>query len=376
MAYDTNINFSEQTLENMFNEITFQLSKAQNEIDQQTLYMRQAALRFLTIAKQNEQRMKDLEERARLLKNKRSQLKFVKGQAPNENALKEYNNFKNTIQIENLQKGQFDIFFKEAMIFNDTILSILEGKQLISLVVENAGQPVILDITLQEFFKIGGQIRADITSRGNISARLNTSIIQTRTNLETALQGDKILNNDSFSALTKTYQIAKNDYSQHSPYAFWKLNGQTHWHGIKIAGGYGDIAQAYSMFAHTYGPISTDFNSHWQDLDTFFREGVAKVDNISGLYTSDVVTQNGYSLAVKTANASLPGFKQMIDLANKIIKNKIENINQLKELAQEKKGFKDGVKKNLRYGMRNKIYEDTNLIPKQITIQYNLFSLD
>ncbi len=375
---NSDIIFSEEALNDMFEEISNELSfDVKDEAQNQTLLMRKAAIRFLLIAKQSEQRMKQLEQRARILKNKRQQLGFTKGKPPDDNgkALKDYNNFKNTIKIEVLQKGQFQDFFKQAMIFNEAILSILEGKQLISLVIDGVNGPVILDITLQEFFALGGQLKEDITSRGKIAARINTSVIQTRTNLESALQGDKVLDNNSFDKLTETYKIAKNDYSAHSPYAFWKLHKEKKWHAIKIVGGLGDIAEAYSMFAHQYGPSTGAFNNHWEDLDTFFRDGVAKVDNISGLYTSDVVTSNGYSLAVKAANASLPGFKQMIDLANKIISKKIETTKDLKEIADRKKGFKNGVKKNLKYGMRNKIYEDVSIVQK-IDLKYNIFDFD
>ena len=375
--YNTNITFSEETLNRMFDEISQEMMlNSNNEIKQQNLLMKQAAVRFLNIAKKNEQRMKQIEERAKILKKKRDSLSFKKGKASDEEALKKYNDFKSTVQIEQLQKNQFQDFFEEAMLFNETILTILEGKQLISLVVEGVNGPVILDITLQEFLHKGGQIKADITSNGKLSARLNLYAIQAQSNLESALKGDSILDNTSFEALTETYKIAKNDYSKHSPYAFWKLNEEKTWHGIKIAGGQGDIAQAYSMFAHTYGPKTDEFNTHWKDLDVFFREGVAKVDNISGLYTSDITTQNGYSLAVKAANASLPGFSQMINLANKIVNEEIKDVDQLKKKAEEKKGFKNGVKQKIEYGMRNHIYEDMASIPKKVSIQYNIFNLD
>ena len=129
------------------------------------------------------------------------------------------------------------------------------------------------------------------------------------------------------------------------------------------------------MFAHTWGPTTGAFSSFYSNLDTFFRQGVAQVDNISGLYTSDV-TSNGYSLAVKAANASLPGFAQMINLAEQIVKGQIKTVGQLKAEAEKKKGFKDGVKKNLRYGLRNKIYESATQLPKSVNPIKIMFNFD
>ena len=49
--------------------------------------------------------MKQIEERAKILKKKRDSLSFKKGKAPDEEALKKYNDFKSTVQIEQLQKN-------------------------------------------------------------------------------------------------------------------------------------------------------------------------------------------------------------------------------------------------------------------------------
>jgi len=64
-------------------------------------------------------------------------------------------------------------------------------------------------------------------------------------------------------------------------------------------------------------------------MDYFIREGVANVDSISGLYTSDVSTDE-YDYAVKSLDASLPGFRQMITLATQILNNKIKTAEELK----------------------------------------------
>ena len=364
------INFSEEQLNAAVEEIMTELTRrVEDETQKKTLLMRQAAAKFLLVAKQNQQRMKDLEQRAKQLKKKREEIRAKIGNNPEksveETAIKEYNDYKSQFTIQGLQKDEFQDFFQQVLIFNEKILALLEGKQLISVVVEGTDGPVILDLTLQEFFERGGKIKADTTKTGKLSGRLNLHAIETQKNLSMALKGDKVLNNQALDELTATYKEAKADYQKHSPYAFWKVNKTDNdWNRIKIAGGLGDIAQAYSMFAHTYGPQTKAFSTFYSNLDIFFTEGVAKVDNISGLYTSDV-TINGYSLAVKAANASLPGFRQMITLAQDILKEKVPDFNSLKKRAEKRKGFKDGVKKKADFGLRNKIDKVLNITEKQ-----------
>ena len=370
------ITISEQEINNMTEQVMDKLAGSIGQFSsQQDLLMKKFALDFLLVAKQNEKRMKEIEQRAKILKNKRDALGFSKGKAPNEQKLKEYNNYKQQLNIQAIQKDQFSNFFQACLKFNENILSLIEGKNLISVVVEGAEGPVILDLTLQDFLKQGGKIKADISSKGKIVGRFNLSAIQAQRNLSMALKGDTVLDNTSLDQLTTTYKMAKQDYQKHSPYAFWKIKKTDRWKAIKIAGGQGDIAQAYSMFAHTWGPTTEVFGSFYNNLDVFFRQGVAQVDNISGLYTSDV-TSNGYSLAVKAANASLPGFTQMITLAEQIIKGQIKTVEQLKTEAERKKGFKDGVKKNLKYGLRNKIYESATQLPKSVNPVKIMFNFD
>ena len=86
-------------------------------------------------------------------------------------------------------------------------------------------------------------------------------------------------------------------------------------------------------------------------MEYFIREGVEKVDNISGLYTSDVSTDE-YDYAVKSLDASLPGFRQMITLATQILNNKIKTVEELKQMSL-KKQYKDPVKMSGRKGLRN-----------------------
>ena len=56
----------------------------------------------------------------------------------------------------------------------------------------------------------------------------------------------------------------------------------------------------------------------WPNLVIYFEDGVAKVDNSSGLYSADILGDKA-NYAVKAAKADLPGYTQMLQLAQKII---------------------------------------------------------
>ena len=127
------ITISEQEINNMTEQVMDKLAGSIGQFSsQQDLLMKKFALDFLLVAKQNEKRMKEIEQRAKILKNKRDALGFSKGKAPNEQKLKEYNNYKQQLNIQAIQKDQFSNFFQACLKFNENILSLIEGKNFLS----------------------------------------------------------------------------------------------------------------------------------------------------------------------------------------------------------------------------------------------------
>jgi hypothetical protein len=59
---------------------------------------------------------------------------------------------------------------------------------------------------------------------------------------------------------------------------------------MKISGGAGDISEGYSYFYYKSRETNFGFAIHhlYDNLDTFFRIGVASVSNLSGLYGGDI----------------------------------------------------------------------------------------
>jgi len=159
-------------------------------------------------------------------------------------------------------------------------------------------------------------------------------------------------------SLNDTYNSALfNNFNRFKPYVVWKPLNAEHWSKMKISGGAGDISEGYAYFYYKSQERDFNFRSHhlYDNLDTFFRVGVGSVSNLSGLYGGDISTAQ-YEYAVKSLNASLPGYLQMIRIAQNIINNKIPKAETLKQKALKAK-FKDPIHRQGEKGLRNFIEE-------------------
>ena len=98
---------------------------------------------------------------------------------------------------------------------------------------------------------------------------------------------------DELEALNETYNSALFDnFNEHKPYVFWKPLEASHWFKMKISGGAGDISEGYAYFYYKSNEKNFGFALRhlYDNLDIFFREGVASVSNLSGLYGGDIST--------------------------------------------------------------------------------------
>lgn len=95
---------------------------------------------------------------------------------------------------------------------------------------------------------------------------------------------------------------------------------------ITVVNGWGDLKEAYvaaMMKKHADGfdlcqddPGSPEHYSH-KLIKDFFNNFIANVDNTRAVVEEDVVTDD-YQYAVKSYHAGLPGWKQYVEIANKI----------------------------------------------------------
>lgn len=194
-------------------------------------------------------------------------------------------------------------------------------------------------------------ITKDIASRGGgLSARFSASKINDSSvfqKYKTALDSENV---------TKTYtevllrgQESRKYLKKRGMLVFWQPTGV--WKKMYVAGGAGDIGEAYLSFMFSEERMRMFHGSMEQDIDVFMIDGVALVNNISGLLKGDFSVDDT-EYAAKAENASVMGYKQIMNIANNINKNPdkvadIMNKEYNKILRKEKSGK----------GRRNKLIE-------------------
>lgn len=372
---ELDISISQATLDRITEEVGERTAEQLKNIgDDGELLLKKIALDFVQQIQKNLQKIQEAERNAFLLKQKRDSIGYSKNQK-NQAIVKEYQKYKKEIQAKNLSEYTFDEFFVATMKFNDDILQTITGHEArIAIVIPSAGNdqpPFILDVPLSEMFEgdTGISVETDMASGKvpRLSGRLKFNIEQMKNHFSEALRQDTIIDSVPLKGLNEAYNVAILDYRKHKPLAFWTDPEKTKktWLKITIKGAQGDISEAYAYFFYN-GEQEGDLflgKLYNANLHNFFTKGVANVDNISGLYTSDVSTQQ-YDYTVKSADASLPGFRQMLDLATKILNGKIKTVSQLKEISL-KKQFTDYIHQTGAKGLRNKVTEATEEELKQ-----------
>ena len=366
---ELNINISQATLDEIAEILGDRMADQLKNIgDDGELLLKRIALDFVQQVQKNLQKIQQAEKDAYLLKQKRDSIGYSKNKK-DQAVVEEYQKYKKEIKAKNLSEYTFDEFFIATMKFNDEILQAITGHEArIAIVIPSAGgnqPPFILDVPLSEMFNgnTGISVEADMASGKvpRLSGRLKFNIEQMKNHFSEALRQDTIIDSVPLKGLNEAYNVAILDYRKHKPLAFWTDPEKTKktWLKITIKGAQGDISEAYAYFFYT-GEQEGDLflgSIYNANLHHFFTKGVAKVDNISGLYTSDVSTKQ-YDYAVKSADASLPGFRQMLDLATRILSGKIKTVSQLKEISL-KKQFTDYINQKGEKGLRNKVTEAT-----------------
>lgn len=373
-----NITVSQQTLNEIAELVGDRTAEELKAIgDDGSLLMKKYALDFVNTIKQSRQEIVQLEQMALSLKNKRHSLQNAKNGVKSPAEVQSYIEAREKFKQQRLASDNLDKFYQASMLFNERILQIITGhKTRISIVVPSSDDaPVILDVPMEDLFEgnTGISIVTDMTSGKipRLSGRIKIDIDKIKQNLSQAIRTDSIIGAQSLKGLNQAYEVTQEDYRKWKPHVFWKVETENIWYKLTVGGAAGDLAEAYAYFFYTGGGEGNNPNTLFlgkiynRNMDYFIREGVANVDNISGLYASDVTT-NEYDYAVKSLNASLPGYTQMVTLANKILNNKIKNASQLKKVSLQKQ-YKDIVKMSGRKGLRNTITEAVaSQIPTEI----------
>ena len=194
-------------------------------------------------------------------------------------------------------------------------------------------------------------ITKDIASRGGgLSARYSTAKLKDNSvfqKYQTALNSENVTK--TYSEVLLRGQESRKYLEKRGMLVLWYPSGV--WKKMFVAGGAGDIGEAYLSFMFSEERMRMFHGNMEQDIDVFMIDGVALVDNISGLLKGDF-SVNDTDYAAKAENASVMGYRQVINLANKINNNpeKIVNImdNEYNKILRKEKSGK---------GRRNKLVD-------------------
>lgn len=330
--------------------------------DDASLLLKKIALDYISVVNKHIKLIQKIENDALLLKQKRNAIGYSKNKK-DPKVVEEYAKYKEEIQNYDLQNLGLEEFYEASMKFNEDILSVInEHDTKITIIIPDAdGDPIVLDVPLVEMFKkdSGISVYTDITSKKTpaLVGRLRYDVNQIKERFANAIRKDSIIGSLSLEGLNKTYNsIIFDNFNRFKPYIFWKRTDENQWHKMRLSGGKGDISEAYAYFFYTGGKKdpNTLFLDHlYNNIDYFVRQGLVNVDAVSGLYTSDISTKE-YDYAVKSLDASLPGFTQMLRLATDILTGKTKTATELKNISLAKQ-YKDPINKKGQKGLRNKV---------------------
>ena len=378
MAVPVNIQFDEGELQKLQQQIEDALAQElYDNVKQDNLKLQLAAITFLKQAKISQEAINNYNQLQKIQANLRQQMKNM---VPIDIQIdSQYQETADYIRKNFIENQIFDDFFKAVMIFNDQILELITGAPMTTvIVVDGADGPEVREYTIKELLEVGSGISfiTDYTSKsyaliGRIRIN-NNQLMKAATVISDKEQQEK---NFNLINLNQAYTDAKIDYLNNKPWAFFKPDNGTVWFQIKIAGGLGDISEAYTSFFFLKKPPFKD--PRWTNLTTYFEQGVANVDAVSGLYTADVVDEeNKRNYAIKAASASLPGYAQMIKLAQQILNSTNQlTLEKLKQISYQKQYYANKTDQNgqpLRKGLRNKIEQVVNPIPTEWITNINL----
>ncbi len=361
---------SQEQLKQIYQLVDEDISKVVYEkVQDANLKLKLAAADFLSVALDLVVQMQQAE--AEMEANKKG-LDYIQQQ---NFPLKEtvYNTYfsKKKIKALGLEKGVFNKFLEASLLFNDRIIELITGNKLTTGIVvqgDDIHQAYLYSYSLEDL--IGGDkgisVYADFTASkrgGKLNGRFRITASELNPEFLAELQNDPPPDPPTVDlvGLNIAYLDAVYDYEQNKRFVYFKRKENDKWQKMLIAGGLGDIAEAYASF-FLLQPFRFPQGDRWPNLTDYFigdaatKAGVAYVDNKSGLYATDIANQD-FNYAIKALKASLPGYTQMLDLAQQIIgvdqkqPITVENIKANLEETEKNR------EQNLKEGYRNVLVE-------------------
>lgn len=326
----------------------------QDILSKDQIKLKKIAITFLSTVNEVQIKIQNIEKMMLAQKKLRNQIRNelkVTGKFLSEYETDEYRKNKEELNNE-LRSQEVEKLYRAAFTFHTEVNKILEQEVITILALPNKqGNLELFHVTEEELFNNNILSFEETSKTSRLTARFKVTAEQMRAAGFRALNRDDLNIEDKLNVnnLNVAYKTILQRYDKYKRLVLWLFptNPKTWWHS-KISAR-GDIAEAYSMFflkkaEYDFNSIEPETNIHY-----FMVEGVADVDNISGLLQGDI-SDGQFEYAIKSADASYMSIQQIIPLAEDIINNK----NYSKEDLLK---YKEELKKRKSKKARNEIKE-------------------
>ena len=258
---------------------------------------------------------------------------------------KEYSQNKDIIKKQ-LEDQAINDLYQAAFNFHKVLISSL-GQEIQTIIIleDEEGNPFAFNVSEEEIFNNNFLSYESASKTERLTARFKNTTTQMKNAGIDAINRDDLNINDDLNIdkLNETYKIVIYRFDTYKQIVMWFYPDQ--WNRSKVSAR-GDIAEAYASFFLQQTKWNFNSSNKEKNIDYFMRDGVAEVDNISGLLQGDI-SSGRYEYAIKSADASYMSIKQMIPLAKEIIfkdNYSIVNLQKYKDkLAQKKQKIRNPI---------------------------------
>lgn len=285
------------------------------EIDQSTQVLRVAAAQYLAVVNDLSYQLQGFTAILQRQKQLRHQLSNYETADEYIRNKEEISTFLNVSQIPQR-------LYAESFKFQNILNEVLGQKIVMTFVYAGKEGPELYEMTSDKILKF------DYTKSNQLTARYRATHEELKNlgrnmeldnDLQFSLPGLKM----TYKEVMRRYNIARD---RKTYMVMWEENND--WQKMKVSSA-GDINEAYAKFILENQADPSFALEMEQNIGDYMYQGVALVDNISGLLQGDVTIGN-IEYGIKSAGASTLSLKQIKILAETIMKDATYDVNKLR----------------------------------------------
>ena len=290
------------------------------EAQQSIQVLRTAAINYIRVLDDLSLHLQYFKE---TLKRQKELRKLMKAGCSNEDLDEEY--LKNKDEISTfLQVSQIpQTLYSESFKFQNILNEVLGQKIVMTFVYVGKNGPELYEMTSDKVLRFDYSSRNQLTARYSIAQEQLNELgrnMELDSDLKFSLPGLK----STYTEVMRRYEIARD---RKTYMVMWDKGD--YWEKWKVSSA-GDINEAYAKFILENQADPSFTLGMEENIEDYITQGVALVDNISGLLQGDVTIGN-IEYGIKSAGASTLGLAQMRTLANKILNDAQFDVNKLRQ---------------------------------------------